>query len=223
MNVAEAWTYPGGDGCVDFFTQCLRAAKPDIPSTATVLEIGCSEFDWLTPAHQSFPDMTLIGVDWRTMNSKPFPKVDTVRADITTPGLFPPQMFDWIVSISAIEHVGLGHYYHSTSQEPDPTKADGDILAIANAFSWLKIGGWIMFDVPYHPKRYEVIGTSHREYNSEELFMRLWCEPLARAKATAAWRHTFYCKAGHEKTLVDAPTEPHNPFYYCMMMAQRVG
>lgn len=208
MKIAESWTYPGGDGCCDFFGGYLRAADPDVPADAKVLEIGCEEFDWLTPAHKCWPEMSLTGIDWRTQGR--FDKNGYVKqhGDVRDRDQFAANSFDLIVSISAIEHVGLGHY------KKDPLDKDGDTVAIGNAFYWLKPGGWLLFDVPYDPTRYHKIGTDCRVYDDDALFERLWCEPLVRAKATAAWRTTVYCKHDATKELIAKPTKPSEPFYY---------
>ena len=215
MNPAETWRYAGGDECADFFTACLKAAAIDLPADAKVLEIGCAEFDWLTPASQAWPEMTITGVDWRGKGQQGH--YTRLQADVRNPELFAPESFDWIVSISAIEHVGLGHYNN------DPRDADGDTVAIANAFRWLKPNGWLLFDVPYNPKGYSVQGTSHREYDDDALFLRLWSAPLARAKASASWRGTYYCEKHATSVLVEKPREPGTPFYYVGMAFQKVG
>ena len=208
MKIAGSWTYPGGDSCADFFTRYLNAANPDIPANANVLEIGCEEFDWLGPAKQCWPEMSLTGIDWRT--SGRFDKDGYVKrhGDARNLGLFAPESFDLIVSISAIEHIGLGHY------KQDPIDLDGDIAAMANAFKWLKPGGWLLFDVPYDPTGYKKLRTECRVYDDSALWDRLWCEPLVRAKATAAWRTTVYAHAKNTGVLIEKPTEPADPFYY---------
>jgi SAM-dependent methyltransferase len=216
MNPASAWSYAGGDSCCEFFTQCLKASPIDVPADARVLEIGCAEFDWLTPASQTWPGMTFDGIDWRD-SGKPVPRVTRMKGDVRDPNHYPPGSFDWIVSISAIEHIGLGHY------KQDPKDVDGDTVALANAVRWLKPGGWLLFDVPYNPERYVVHGTSHREYDDDAIWTRLWVEPLARAKATARWHGTYYCHAKATTHLIEKPTSATTPFYYVGFAWQKVG
>lgn len=91
MKVAESWAYQGGDGCADFFGLCLKEANPDIPANAHVLEIGCSEFDWLTPATWCWPEMTLIGIDTRNGGDNARgPRAVAVNADVMKSELFAP-------------------------------------------------------------------------------------------------------------------------------------
>lgn len=82
---------------------------------------------------------------------------------------FAPQSFNWIVSISAIEHIGLGHY------KQDPVNDSGDSIAMANAWRWLTPGGWMYVDVPWNvgENAYHVHGTSHRVYDEMTASTRL--------------------------------------------------
>lgn len=216
MLIAKSWDYPGGDGCCDFFSHYLKAANPDVPAHARVLEIGCSEFDWITQATRCWPEMDLTGIDTRSGENVRGPNARTMLGNVLERDLFAPESFDLIVSISAIEHVGLGHY-------GDPLDPDGDTKAIAHAFRWLKPGGWLLFDVPYNPDAYKVEGTSHREYDDDALFLRLWCHPLAEAKAKAKWVSTVYTHARDCKSLVEKPKEAAEPFWYVGVGFQKVG
>lgn len=223
MNPADAWSYRGQDDCADFFGACLTMAQIDVPINASVLEIGCAEFDWLTPAHASWPEMSFIGLDWRLKHKgkNETPHISRRRLDVRDPALFPPESFDWVVSISTIEHIGLGHYRFGN--DADPLDPEGDTIAIANAMRWLKPGGWLLFDVPYDPSGYDVPSTKYRVYDDGAIFLRLWVEGLARAKARARWRGTWYAKARAPKGLMEKPTEPTTPFYYAGMAWQKVG
>ena len=163
-----AWPQHCGDTCGNVFGHALRSFGPRIPATARVLEIGCAEFDWLTRAHQAWPEMSFTGIDWRDTRGKGAPGTVRLHGDVMQAD-FAPESFDWIVSISAIEHIGLGHY------QEDPKAEDGDIITIRHAWRWLAPGGWLYFDVPWNPKPggYEVVGTSHRVYDDTAAAMRL--------------------------------------------------
>jgi trans-aconitate methyltransferase len=167
MDVAATWQYGGGDGCADFFTQMVRASHLDVPATSAVLEIGCAEFDWLTKAKQSWPEMTLTGIDWRG-RKKVAPGVTLIAGDVMAHD-WPAESFDWIVSISAIEHIGLGHYHH------DPKAEDGDAITMRRVWEWLKPGGVVTFDVPWNAgtHTYQVVRTSHRIYDDAAVESRL--------------------------------------------------
>ena len=215
MNLADHWPSPNGDSCATFMRELVRVAKPDVPATSKVLEIGCSEFDWIAGAAERFPDMDITGIDTRSGDNARGPHARTRDGNVMNRELFPPESFDWIVSISAIEHVGLGHY-------GDPKDEDGDTKAIANAFYWLKPGGWLVFDVPFNPEQYQVVDTSHREYDPGAIWIRLWVEALASAKAKARWWHDVYCKAGDEARLIPQPSKACQPFYYVGFAWQKV-
>lgn len=202
MKLADHWPPHDGDGCAEFMSHIVKAADITVPDDARVLEIGSAEFDWLSRARNAFPSMTIEGVDWRDSLGKKANALDT--------SLYEPESFDLIVSISAVEHFGLGHY------EEDPLDEDGDTHIIANAFRWLKVGGWLLFDVPFTPQAYTVQGTSHREYNDDAVWMRLWVEPLAQAKARAFWKGDWYSSG-------EKPKEHCSPFVYAGFCWQKIG
>lgn len=168
MKLAPAFRYKvGGDACCDFFAQLLRAADPDVPESARVLEIGCAELDWLTIAATSWPSLKLTGIDWRG-HKRPPQGATVIQGDVMRHA-FPEASFDLIVSISAIEHVGLGHYAQ------DPRAENGDSRALINGWRWLTPGGWLLFDVPWNAgaDAYEVVGSSHRVYDDATVESRL--------------------------------------------------
>lgn len=163
-TLADTWAYVGHDECLKFFGTALRETRPPIAPVGAVLEIGCAEGDWITPAMQAWPGMTFTGIDWRGASRK----CHVIKGDVLTHP-FPNASFDLIVSVSAIEHVGLGHY------KQDPKDRDGDSKAIQRAYAWLKPGGWLYVDVPYNSGKdaYMVHGTSHRIYDDATIASRL--------------------------------------------------
>lgn len=183
VSIADAWP-DVKDSCGRFFGTCLRAFRPDLPADATALEIGCCEWDFLSQATAAWPAMQWTGIDWRFYKRQP-PRTAIVRGDVMTHD-FAPASFDWVVSISALEHVGLGHYDH------DPKREDGDTVAIARAWEWLKPGGWLTFDVPYNPERFQVVGSSHRIYDDAAI--------LDRLVAGRPWRLAWSGIAGRDDT-----------------------
>lgn len=164
VSIADAWP-PVSDDCGRFFGTCLQAVRPDVPADAVALEIGCCEWDFLRVAAAAWPEMHWTGIDWRYYK-RTLPHTTIVKGDVMAHD-FAPASFDWIVSISAIEHIGLGHY------EKDPVREDGDSVAMQRAWDWLKPGGWLAFDVPYNPVAYEVVRTSHRIYDDAAIQSRL--------------------------------------------------
>lgn len=242
MKPAETWTYPGGDSCVDFFTACLQASTIDLPSTAHVLEVGCGEFDWLTPASAAWPEMTFDGIDWRCKKPHPNPRVTRIQGNVLVSDQYPHETFDWVVAISTIEHIGLGHYAQ------DPLDSEGDVHALANIWRWLKPGGWLLFDVPFDPTGSRKIGTECRVYDQADIGRRLWTASLTQAHAPmgirlapdstsvfasphegrapapdARWHQTWYCHANACTELVPLPAKPVQPFHYCGLLWQKVA
>jgi hypothetical protein len=168
-TLASTWPLDVGDTCGNVFGQSLRAVDPSIPLDGNVLEIGCAEFDWLTVAKQAWPDMTLTGIDWR----EPKPGYDRagnlrMQRDVLD-YCFPSKSFDWIVAVSTIEHIGLGHY-------GDPGDPNGDTHAMELAWHWLKPGGWMYLDVPFADS-YSVFGTKCRIYDTPAILSRLLTGP----------------------------------------------
>jgi SAM-dependent methyltransferase len=186
-TIADAWPQDCGDVCGNVFGESLRAMRPPIKPDANVLEIGCAEFDWLSLAGKAWPEMVFTGIDWRARND--FVNWTTrIHGDVLTEH-FEPNSFDWIVAISTIEHIGLGHY------QRDPLDTDGDTKAMARAFEWLKPGGWMYLDVPYGDK-YEVRGTKCRVYDWPAILKRLmtgaWIPEQATSHADPEGRYGYF-------------------------------
>ena len=150
---------------------------------AAVLEIGCAEADWLGYFAQLRPDVRLTGIDWR-------PTTLGIRGDVLSYD-FPAESFDAVVSISAIEHIGLGAYDH------DPVDPDGDTHAVERAWGWLKPGARLYFDVPYRPVGPYSVNTNFRAYDPEAFRHRL-VDPIVRAspQTLERWRAEFSACGG---------------------------
>lgn len=212
------WSYDGRDPGISLFSACLAAGAPmvfghgdDRTEPFRVLEIGCCESDWLHRAAAAWPEIALTGVDCRAPNvTEADGRISRIKADALNPDLFPSASFDAIVSLSAIEHFGLGHY-------GDPTDADGDSKILANGWRWLKPGGWLYFDVPYDPTGYRVQGTECRVYDDQALIDRFdLALPEWAPWRPNAWR--AYAVATSAGTLIEKPIVPAVPFYYCAMV-----
>lgn len=209
-NGAE-WKSYGGDECGSVFMHMLRASGTEFRSGARILEIGCAEYNWRALARQYWPDIAITGIDWR--ETPAVAGVTTIRGDVLSYE-FSPNAFDGIVSISAIEHIGLGYYNH------DPVREDGDSETIRRAHRWLAPGGLLLFDVPWNARPFEV-HSKFRVYDNAAHTARLkqpvdgWIE---------RWRG--YLTRGVPATLVRGqPTEPldaaHKQFYYCACVWQK--
>lgn len=205
-----AWSYTGADAGICLFDACLTAGAPiTFTPGMRVLEAGCCESDWLERASAAWPETQFTGVDVRTKDATG--RFTLKRGDLRDPDLFAPASFDAVVSLSAMEHIGLGHY-------GDPTDEDGDITAMANLWRWLTPNGWVYFDVPYDPSKYWLEGTKCRIYDDEARWMRLWQTPLVRSATQARWQWDGYSAANTPGTLVEKPTHPHPRYWYAAMV-----
>jgi SAM-dependent methyltransferase len=149
------------DLCIGFFADVWNAGHIVFPDKARILEIGCAEADWQSPMLALRPDLEIVGVDVRAC-SRPG---ELIQADVLTLE-FPKQSCDAIVSVSAIEHIGLGAY-------DDPLDEHGDSETMRLIGTWLKPGGLCYLDVPYRPHGpYQNTGK-HRAYDPETLASRL--------------------------------------------------
>ena len=151
------------DVCLNIFDAAAEASKFTMPQGGSVLEIGCAEADWLSPMHAARPDLVLTGIDWRHCAGR---AGTVIKADVLVHD-FPPFSFDAVVLVSTLEHIGLGHY------EDDPKDPDGDTKTMQRIWGWLKPGGQVLFDVPWDPKGYHVIGSECRVYDDDTIWSRL--------------------------------------------------
>ena len=144
-----------------------RMALRAVPSGGTVLEIGCEDGKWLGMASAADPSVTWTGIDWKPGKVKRGANVTVTQGDVRTAD-YAPASFDAVLALSALEHIGLGHY------NSDPVDVDGDSLTVANVRRWLNPGGWFYLDVPYTPDGYQVLrGTKCRCYDDAALAERL--------------------------------------------------
>lgn len=193
------WAYIGSHPALVLFTEALAAGAPlRFMPGMRLLEIGCAERDWLSLASDAWPGVDVVGIDWNVpTNVRPGMLRRTANA--MDASLYEADTFDGIVALSAIEHMGLGHY----GDPPDPVCPDGDSTVVANAARWLKPGGWFYYDVPYSPQPYQVIGTSHRVYSNRDIFLRLRT-PSDRWWSPGGWKG-YADRHGH---LCDEPVVP---------------
>lgn len=151
------------DLCIGFFRDCWQAGRVTFPQGGHVLEIGSAEGDWLSPMHRERPDLELVGFDYRPARG---PRdVSSVMGDVLLTQKFQPASFDAVVSISTIEHIGLGAY-------GDPICERGDSITMYRIGHWLKPGGICYFDVPYREHGFEA-HDKFRAYDDATLIDRL--------------------------------------------------
>ena len=121
----------------------------------SILDFGCVED--LLPIHLTSLGYNVTGLDFRPY---PFthPNFAFIQADIL--GWEPPkEKYDCVISISTIEHVGLGGY-------GDPVLEDGDKIAVQKLLSSLKKNGRLIITVPFGKFAIE---RNMRVYNHEKL------------------------------------------------------
>ncbi len=96
-----------------------------------ILDFGCVED--LLPMHLASLGYNVTGLDFRPY---PFthPNFEFIQADILS---WQPQkeQYDCVISVSTIEHIGLGGY-------GDPVCEDGDKIAVQKLFTSLRLGGY---------------------------------------------------------------------------------
>lgn len=121
----------------------------------SILDFGCVED--LLPIHLASLGYNVTGLDFRPY---PFthPNFKVVQANILS--WDPPrEEYDCVISVSTIEHVGLGGY-------GDPAKNDGDKIAVAKLLAALKPGGKLIVSVPFGKP---TIQRNMRIYNHNKL------------------------------------------------------
>lgn len=180
------------------------------------LDLGCCEADWLhVVAHAQWPASHFVGLDWRAPTVIDGDgMVERRQGNGLIAETFEPESFDGIVSLSAVEHFGLGHYTQ------DPLDRDGDTHVIANCWRWLKPGGFLYFDVPYNPAGYQVHGTEYRTYDDDAIIKRLWVPlPIVKTNTIEEWRWTGYCHTNRTTELIAKPTyQPDDRLRYYVAM-----
>ncbi len=203
-----------GDACLDL-AEAAWAAQPtgDWPPYASILEIGCAEADWMVLAKARRLDLQLTGLDWRPCVR---PAGIVLMGDVLT--FEPGFQYDGIVMVSALEHIGLGHYARDKTRELDPVALDGDTETMRRCVTWLKQGGRIYLDVPYQPDGYRVVGTSHRIYDDEAIASRILVPGLVER-----WRG--YSAMAKPMEFFERPRRPapDAEFYVVSLVLQKAG
>jgi hypothetical protein len=203
-HAITGWPAQETDECGQVFAAAINASGWTLPDHASVLEIGSAEYAWLKRARECWPSVQLTGIDWRKGTTAEGATV--IRGDVLVHD-FPPESFDAVVAISTIEHIGLGHY------DRDPRDEDGDTRALARAWTWLKSGGLLYFDVPWNAAPYMVSGTRFRCYDDAAHETRL----RQSAAWTPVWRGWCTRDRPHVKLLTERPSvvlrPEHKQFY----------
>jgi SAM-dependent methyltransferase len=113
----------------------LRHIRPD---ERRVLDFG---------GYESVLPLTLsaLGHDVTVLDQRPYPfkgpRLRSVTADVFRESSLAAESFDLVISVSTIEHLGLGRY-------DDVTMPDGDRLGVERLWRLLRPGGRLMASVP---------------------------------------------------------------------------
>ncbi len=104
----------------------------------SILDFGCVED--LLPIHLASLGYNVTGLDFRRY---PFTHLNFkfIQADISS-WKPPEEQYDCVISVSTIEHIGLGGY-------GDPIRPDGDKIAVQKLLACLKRGGQLIITVPF--------------------------------------------------------------------------
>jgi SAM-dependent methyltransferase len=132
-----AWNISPRNGEWDFVLGWMKPLRK-FQGQVTVLDVGSTESLLIYELLHRGYDVT--GVDQRPYQEK---NDHTMVLDILSPELTykPVERFDYIISISVIEHIGLGAY-------GDSKQDFGDRLAVANIFKMLKDDGYFIITIP---------------------------------------------------------------------------
>jgi ubiquinone/menaquinone biosynthesis C-methylase UbiE len=131
---------------------------------AKILDIGCGESD-LTKTISKFGNKKwqVIGIDIAKLTEKKLDIQTIAMIDARTLG-FRNEVFDQIICISTIEHIGKVSGGHNTKQ----IDQRGDMLAMSEIYRVLKKGGTVIVTLPYS-NRLITKKQGYRLYNNSEL------------------------------------------------------
>lgn len=201
------WTYDQTDPALMLFTAAVQRFNLRFPMGSRVLELGCAESDWLERMHLMDRSLDLVGVDARAQERQTN-GFSMVQGDAMDASLFPPNSFDRIVLLGALEHFGLGFY----GDAEDPF---GDVRAMQNVATWLRPGGFVYFDVPVQPT-FRIAPNRHfRSYAPRDVTQRLLPFPLQEIN------RGYSLPEPHAGTWCHEPTEERVPYWFVAVLAQK--
>jgi hypothetical protein len=208
-----AWTYDGEDPALMLFTAALRRFDFTFPTGARILELGCSESDWLDRMHRADPTFELVGVD-ADANRETWRRPDgytVIHGSAMDPDLFAPASFDRIVLLGALEHFGLGFY-------GDPVDEDGDWLTMINVERWLRPHGLVYFDVPCQPT-FRIAENRHfRSYAPADIKGR-----LLALDGLQEVNRAYSLPEPHAGTWCHEPTTDRVPYWFVAVLAEKLA
>ena len=130
-----------------------------IPSGSLILDVGCAES--LLSHELTSKDFRVVGLDIRTCPFKN-KKMFFVKRNLMNTAL-PDNLFDAIIMVSTIEHIGLNAYRQLTLED------QGDFKAMTELCRILKSDGLLLFSTPYIGKNPLRVNSFERNYNRHRL------------------------------------------------------
>lgn len=138
------WTNGPRNGEWDFVLQYLSPLEKWYKNYLRVLDVGCSEslliYEFARRGYITY------GLDQRKYQEKLPKYINFLKWDIRQElplGLIGGRFFDFIVSISTIEHIGMGGYGDKKSES-------GDRKAMENIYKLLVTHGFFIITVPLY-------------------------------------------------------------------------
>lgn len=130
-----------------------------LKSRAIVLDVGCAES--LLSHELTARKFKVIGVDIRDYPFKS-KRMNFVKGNVTNAG-FRSDVFDAIIIVSTIEHIGLNAYGQVNLDE------EGDVKAASELYRILRPGGVVIVTTPYIGNEPFRLEPGERNYNRERL------------------------------------------------------
>jgi SAM-dependent methyltransferase len=200
------WVYDGADPALGLFTAAVARFGMRFPAHSRVVELGCSESDWLERMARMDPTLDLVGVDARAQTGRD--GLALRQASALDGDLFDEASCDWVVMLGALEHFGLGFY-------GDPVDPDGDRICLQHVARWLRPGGFLYFDVPCQPT-YRIAENRHfRSYAPDDIQGRLLPPGLMEIN------RGYSLPEPDAGTWCHEPTFDRVPYWFVAVLAQR--
>lgn len=161
-----------------FLLQELRASQPTVSerqmeyswvikninlSDGKLLDVGSTDFSFLSDLLPKTVEINAININQVKHASN---KVKFIKGDIRQTN-FPDKLFDYIVCVSTLEHIGVKGRYHSDN---DP---DGDAKAMQEITRILKPKGALLLTVPYGANDVLPINKLYNKERLSKLFKNL--------------------------------------------------
>jgi SAM-dependent methyltransferase len=151
-------------GCTSRTAEYRFVLKNLPPVGSTILDVGCC--DSLLALRLAKRGYKVYGIDTRRYQEK-HPNLTFVQEDILRTS-FPDRLFDAVIAISTIEHIGLGVY-------GDPIHDNADIMAVREISRILRPDGRLIVTIPFAAQyRLAKYGGGYERYYDANTIGRLF-------------------------------------------------